>query len=90
MNTLTLTALRQNIFQVADQVLATGEPVVIERNGRRLVLAAAQPKIDWEHLPRRQAIVGDPEDLVEWSGWDESQWGEPALLAEADAERAKP
>jgi len=40
MQNLTLTTLRRNLFQVADQVLATGEPVIIERNGRRLALIA--------------------------------------------------
>lgn len=40
MKTVTLTELRRNIFQIADEALATGEPVVIKRNGRRLELRA--------------------------------------------------
>ena len=72
MQTLTLTALRQNIFQLADRVLETGEPVMIERNGRHLLLMPERPKLDLSRLPRRNAIIGNPEDLVdlnvcEWS-----------------------
>ena len=40
MQNLTLTPLRKNLFQVSDQVLATGEPVIIVRHGRRLALVA--------------------------------------------------
>lgn len=74
METLTLTSLRKNLFKVADHVLATGEPVVIERDGRRLVLSLEASRSLLDALPRRDAIVGDPEDLVEISTWDESQW----------------
>ncbi|NOT99314.1 MAG: type II toxin-antitoxin system Phd/YefM family antitoxin, partial [Sideroxydans sp.] len=41
MKKLTLTTLRQQIFQVADEVLVTGVPVSIERNGRLLLLSSA-------------------------------------------------
>ena len=34
MKKLSLTALRQNLFKVADEVLKTGQPVEIERNGK--------------------------------------------------------
>lgn len=74
MDQITLTALRQNIFQIADRVLATGEPVVIERDGRRLVLAPEPMPSRLSHLPRRKVISGDPEDLVDLSPWDEDAW----------------
>lgn len=80
MQTVTLTALRQNIFQLADQVLETGEPVVIERNGRHLVLMPEKPKLDLSKLPRRHLFNGDPEELVNAKTWDESEWGEPNNL----------
>jgi antitoxin (DNA-binding transcriptional repressor) of toxin-antitoxin stability system len=38
MKIVTLTELRRNIFQLVDEVLATGEPIVIDRKGARLVL----------------------------------------------------
>jgi hypothetical protein len=88
METLTLTALRQNIFQLADQVLETGEPVVIERNGRHLLLVVEKSQLKLENLPRRNAIVGNPEDLVDLKVWDEAEWGEPAILAGVDNQAA--
>jgi len=80
MQTVTLTALRQNIFQLADQVLETGEPVVIERNGRHLLLVAERPKLDLSKLPRRHLFNGNPEELVNAKTWDEAEWGEPNNL----------
>lgn len=74
MEKITLTALRQNIFQIADRVLATGEAVVIEREGKRLVLAPEAVPSRLDRLPRRAAIVGDPEELVDLSPWDEAAW----------------
>lgn len=88
MQSLTLTTLRKNLFQVADQVLETGEPVIIERHGRRLALVAeptapaAPPKKlrSLDNLPRRNAIVGNSADLAEFKVWDISEWREPENL----------
>lgn len=81
MEALNLTFLRQNIFQIADQVLATGEPVVIERHGQRLVLAPEAPaRLRVEQLPRRYAIVGNPDDLVNAPTWNEAEWNEADKL----------
>lgn len=74
MEQITLTALRQNIFQIADRVLATGEAVVIERDGKRLVLAPEVVPDVLDHLPRRNAIIGDADDLVNISAWDKDAW----------------
>jgi hypothetical protein len=74
MEHITLTALRQNIFQIADRVLATGEAVVIERDGKHLILAPEPVASRLDRLPRRQVIVGDPEELVDLPTWDEAQW----------------
>ena len=74
MEQITLTALRQNIFQIADRVLATGEAVVIERDGRRLVLAPEPVAGMLDNLPRRNDIIGDPDALVDLSVWDEHAW----------------
>lgn len=65
--------LRQNIYKLLDEVLKTGVPLEIERNGRRLRVVAedAPNKLD-RLVPHPDAIVGDPEDLVhlDWS----SEW----------------
>jgi hypothetical protein len=80
MKKLTLTTLRQQIFQIADEVLVTGVPVSIERNGRVLLLSSATPAKPSKHLKlkRRKLINGDLESLVvEKVG----EWREPQNLA---------
>lgn len=38
MKTVTITEFRRNLFQLVDEALATGEPIEIRRNGRRVVV----------------------------------------------------
>lgn len=80
MKKLTLTTLRQQIFQIADEVLVTGIPVSIERNGRVLLLSSAtsaQPSKRLR-LKRRKLINGDAESLVNEKV---GEWREPQNLA---------
>jgi hypothetical protein len=64
--------LRANLYRLLDEVLETGVPLEIERNGRRLrIVADALPsKLD-RLEPHPGFVVGDPDDLVEmdWSGY---------------------
>ena len=71
---LTASKLRQDIYRVLDRVLETGEPVEIERHGRRLrivptraVRSAAPGRL--QRLPRRAYLRCAPERLVhtDWS-----------------------
>jgi len=71
---VTPSQLRQDIYRLIDRVLETGEPLEIERKGRRLRLVPDGP-ID--RLSRIRVdpgvIAGDPEELVtlDWSAeWD--------------------
>jgi len=70
---VTASELRQNIYRLLDEVLDTGVPLEIERNGRRLRVIAtdAPPKLD-RFVPHEDFIVGDPETFVhiDWS----SEW----------------
>lgn len=76
--TVTLTELRQRLFQFADQVIESGEPLVIERRGVRLRLVredVAVPKGGRlsRLVPRKQSVVIGPpldphESPAEWSG----------------------
>lgn len=62
--------LRANIYRLLDEVLETGIPLEIERNGRKLRIVAAEPPSKLDRIvPQRGTIIGDPEDLVEmdWS-----------------------
>ena len=79
MKKLTLTTLRQQIFQIADQVLLTGEPVSIERNGKVLLLSSAVElnKSKSLKLKRRKLISGDAESLLTAKV---GEWHEPQNL----------
>lgn len=90
MSATTLTALRKNLFQLADQVLATGEPVIIERHGRRLALMA-EPAVpapppkklrSLDNLPKRNLFIGNSDDLPEFKVWDIAEWREPENLGD--------
>ncbi len=68
---ITASKLRENVYRVLDEVLATGQPVEIERNGRRLFIVADAVPSKLDRLVRRPEVVnGDSEDLVhlDWSG----------------------
>jgi len=69
-----LSALRQDIYRLVDEVLETGEALEITRKGRTLRIV---PETAPDRLARIRAfpdlINGDPEDLVaaDWSReWD--------------------
>lgn len=77
-STITLTELRQRLFQLADQVIESGEALVIERHGVRLRLVRdGAPKAESGRLarlkPRKQSVVVGPaldphESPAEWAG----------------------
>jgi hypothetical protein len=61
--------LRANLYRILDQVLASGEPVEIERKGRRLRIVAEQEgKLDLLK-PHAAYLKVPPEDIVhmDWS-----------------------
>ncbi len=69
----TASKLRANIYRMLDEVLETGQPLEIERNGKILVISPKQEQSIWDRLPRREGfIVGDPDELIhiDWS----SEW----------------
>ena len=75
-NAISLTELRQRLFQLADHVADTGEPLVIMRNGVRLHLtredAIRKMPGRLARLVKRSIVIGPPldphESPAEWSG----------------------
>jgi hypothetical protein len=70
---ISATHLRGNVYRLLDEVLETGRPLEIERNGEILVVAPKETQSIWDRLPRREGfIVGDPDELIhiDWS----SEW----------------
>lgn len=69
--TISAAELKKNVEKVIDDVLDSGQPIEVERNGKRVEIRpiAERPKL--QRLVRRpDFIIGDPEDLVrlDWSG----------------------
>lgn len=74
---ISITELRQRLFQLADKVAETGEPLLIERRGVRLRLVrddepAARRGGRLARLVRQDIVVGPPldphESPAEWNG----------------------
>lgn len=73
---ISLTELRQRLFQLADHVADTGEPLVIVRNGVQLRLvrdeAVGEKAGRLARLVKRSVVIGPPldphESPAEWSG----------------------
>ena len=68
---LTTSKLREDIYNILDAILETGEPVEIERKGRLLrIVAEPPPASRLARMKKRPGMVnGDPEELAEidWS-----------------------
>lgn len=67
---ITPTELRNNVYRLLDQVLKSGEPIKVKRNGKHLLISPVDPVPKLENLESHpDCIVGDPEDLVhmDWS-----------------------
>jgi antitoxin (DNA-binding transcriptional repressor) of toxin-antitoxin stability system len=67
---MTASALRRDIYRVLDRVLETGEPVIIERRGRRIRITAEPVPSRLDSLVRRpDVVVGDSDDFIhlDWS-----------------------
>lgn len=68
---LSPTLLRANLYRLLDEVLETGVPIEIDRDGRRLRIVAVEPASRLAGLaPEPDYLPGDPEDIVhlDWSG----------------------
>jgi len=67
---ITASKLRENVYRILDEVLATGQPVEIIRGGRTLRIVPDEvPTSRLERVRTLGAIYGDPDDLVhvDWS-----------------------
>jgi len=82
MKTVTITELRRNIFRLIDESLATGEPIVLNRKGKRVVLGpeTAAPLLaetEEERAERRRKFWDEPPP----PGWEDCDLSVEALKA---------
>jgi len=66
---ITVSKLREDIYRILDQVLESGEPVVIRRRGRLLRIIPGEQPRPLALRSRTGFIRCDPEELVhvDWS-----------------------
>lgn len=70
---ITPSKLRENIFQLLDQILESGEIIEVKRKGQILKIVPPKRKNKLDNLIRREdALNGSPDDIVEMD-WSE-QW----------------
>jgi len=65
MRPISLTALRNNLFKIVDQVIQTGNPVLLERKGQKLKIVLEEKKSKLDNLKFHNCITGDADDLVQ-------------------------
>ena len=70
MKTVTITELRRNIFRLIDETLETGEPIMLNRKGKRLVLS-----------PERGPMDSAGTDAVREARW-RNFWATPSEIQE--------
>jgi hypothetical protein len=64
---LTASTLRENVYKILDEIILSGEGVEIYRKGSILRIEPPLKKAKGrrlDQLPKRDLIVGDPDDLI--------------------------
>ena len=71
---VTASKLRENVYRILDEVIETGLPAEVIRKGTVLKIVAEQPVSKFTKLKRRNAYVGNVEDIIgmDWS----KEWSE--------------
>ncbi|HVT32050.1 MAG TPA: type II toxin-antitoxin system prevent-host-death family antitoxin [Rhodanobacteraceae bacterium] len=95
--TVSLTELRQRLFELADRVVESGEPVVVVRNGVRLRLIREEATDEkpgrLARLVTREVVIGPPldphESPSEWTG-ELPRVAEPKAAYASNKPRRKP
>jgi hypothetical protein len=90
---ITASQLRADVYRLLDRAIASGEVLEIERNGVIVRLVPPRASSWLDRLPRRDLVVGDPDDLVEmdWStSWDPDEAMDPSGTRPAAPRRRAP
>jgi prevent-host-death family protein len=71
MKSVTSSKLQNNLDQLLDEILNTGTPLEVKRNGKRLRIIPVETVDKLQKLIHRpEAIIGDPDELVQIS-WEQ-------------------
>ena len=65
---ITATKLRENIYQILEEAIATGVPVEVVRKGAVLKIVPAAKTSKLDRLKKRTGFRGDPDDIlhIDW------------------------
>ena len=71
---ITASKLRENVYKILDDAIATGAPVEVLRKGKIVRIVPDKPVSKLSRLRKRKGFVGDPDEIAEmdWSAnWSE-------------------
>ena len=69
---ITPSELRQNLYNLLDQVILTGKPVEIKRKNKVLKIIIEQPKLKLDNLKKREVMNCKPDEIIN-NDW-EKEW----------------
>jgi antitoxin (DNA-binding transcriptional repressor) of toxin-antitoxin stability system len=61
---ITASKLRENIYRILDQAIATGAPVEVLRKGTVLRIVPEKRASKLDRLKKRTGFDGDPDDII--------------------------
>ncbi len=66
---VTASQLRENVYRILDEAIATGNPVEVLRKGTVLKIVPEKRPSKLDRLKKRKGFVGDPDDIIgmDWS-----------------------
>lgn len=67
--TITVTNLRQKIYSTVDKVIATGQPIEIERKGHKLKIVLEEKKSKLASLVTRNNVVKCSDEELIYNDW---------------------
>jgi len=73
---VTASKLRENIYRILDEAIATGEPIEVVRKGKVLRIVPEKTSSRLDRFKKRKGFVGDTDDIIgmDWSKyWTELQ-----------------
>ena len=61
---ITASKLRENIYRILDEAIATGEPIEVLRKGTVLRIVPEKRASKLSRLKKRTGFEGDPDDII--------------------------
>tara|TARA_R110000868_G_scaffold394577_1_gene665934 strand:+ start:923 stop:1195 length:273 start_codon:yes stop_codon:yes gene_type:complete len=58
------TALRKNLYQLLDHVLDSGEPIVIQRKGREIIISEKKRKDIYQIMDENKSEIQEPYEIL--------------------------